>query len=84
MKIDYYRICMFLLGGRCFICGTTKKLELHHISYPEGKKANGQGYEVYTKRMLGYLKMGIYEILCCKCHNKMHRLKNILGVVGYE
>ena len=43
-------------GGKCELCGSTNKLETHHLSY----------------RHLGYELPQELQVLCSECHSKAH------------
>ena len=51
-----------LLGGKCFVCGTNRRLEFHHIKYARSSKRNWNEVEVlkHPER---------FRLLCHKCHN---------------
>ena len=51
-----------LLGGKCFVCGTNRRLEFHHIKYTRSSKQNWNEVEVlkHPER---------FRLLCHKCHN---------------
>ena len=51
-----------LLGGKCFVCGTNRRLEFHHIKYTTSSKQNWNEVEVlkHPER---------FRLLCHKCHN---------------
>ena len=50
------------LGGKCFVCGTNRRLEFHHIKYTRSSKQNWNEVEVlkHPER---------FRLLCNKCHN---------------
>ena len=50
------------LGGKCFVCGTHRQLEFHHIKYTRSSKQNWNEVEVlkHPER---------FRLLCHKCHN---------------
>jgi endogenous inhibitor of DNA gyrase (YacG/DUF329 family) len=50
------------LGGKCFVCGTNKRLEFHHIKYTRSSKLNWN--EVEAKE-----HPENFRLLCHKCHN---------------
>ena len=50
------------LGGKCFVCGTNKRLEFHHIKYTRSSKLNWN--EVEAKE-----HPENFRLLCPKCHN---------------
>lgn len=66
------------LGDSCIACGSTHKLEVHHRYYPEGKKTNGGGREIDTRRMFGYIEEGVYLLLCSRCHHTLHEVLSIV------
>ena len=51
-----------LLGGKCFVCGTNRQLEFHHIKYARSSKTSLHHNEVlkHPERFI---------LLCRKCHN---------------
>lgn len=51
-----------LLGGKCFVCGTNRRLEFHHIKYTESSKQNWNEVEVLKHPEN-------FRLLCHKCHN---------------
>ena len=51
-----------LLGGKCFVCGTNRRLEFHHIKYTRSSKLNWN--EVEAKE-----HPENFRLLCPKCHN---------------
>ena len=50
------------LGGKCFVCGTNRQLEFHHIKYTRSSKLNWN--EVEAKE-----HPENFRLLCPKCHN---------------
>ena len=50
------------LGGKCFVCGTNRRLEFHHIKYTRSSKLNWN--EVEAKE-----HPENFRLLCHKCHN---------------
>ena len=51
-----------LLGGKCFVCGTNRRLEFHHIKYTRSSKQNWNEVEVLKHPEN-------FRLLCHKCHN---------------
>jgi len=52
-------------GYKCVICGSTKKLNVHHKTYKRVKTVKGK--IVATERMSDLVT------LCSECHRKVHR-----------
>ena len=50
------------LGGKCFVCGTNRRLEFHHIKYTRSSKRSWNEVEAlkHPER---------FRLLCHKCHN---------------
>ena len=60
---------MFLLGGCCAQCSTTKELEFDCI-VPQGDKHHKAGMVARTTFYRRQYKEGNLQILCRRCNNK--------------
>lgn len=62
-----------ILGGKCFICGTEKRLHIHHIDGNNGD----------NRKPLNNDKDNLI-ILCIKCHAKVHNRWHLKNVYEYK
>ena len=59
----YFRNFVFAVRGKeCEMCGSTKFLQVHHLSYISGRKA----WEYTCNDVI---------VVCGKCHKKIHNIK---------
>lgn len=65
LRTGYWRairkIKIASVGGRCEKCSSERKLECHHIHY----RLRGQEH----------VDLGCLQVLCHKCHSKVHKKK---------
>lgn len=75
-QMDYFRKLRrkntMDLGNRCAICGKTRHLHIHHVSYPFGKPSGGKNRVFNIQKMIenGFKKD---LVLLCDAHHKMVR-----------
>lgn len=64
-------LMVYVLGGKCSVCGTTECLEIHHKTGP------GMGTDRdRDKRAMDWMQehlKGNLSLLCRSCHTKVHK-----------
>jgi len=63
------------LGGKCAVCGTTKRLHLHHIYYSKDSARWVEGkHDPYNQREKeAYEHPERFKLLCVTCHGNYHQ-----------
>ncbi len=65
------------LGGKCFDCGTTRDLEIHHIHGWKGKPTKGNKGRGMLNRLTDWKReIKHLRLYCEKCHDKHPPIRN--------
>lgn len=91
-RIRYNKIRFIALknfGNKCKICGTDKKLQLHHRYYAKNsirsKVHNENGSMTIKRTQEAILYPGRFNVLCLSCHNSVHpKRKKIISLALFE
>src|SRR5882672_7508069 len=60
-----------LLADKCELCGSTEKVEVHHVrKLADLKKRGGQGQSPWAHRMAARQRKTL--VVCSKCHDDIH------------
>ena len=64
------KLAIWMLGGKCVVCGSKKNLTFNHI-VPELKTGNVSDLRYRPRRF--WREVLICELVCFKCHMNLHQ-----------